>query len=207
MDACTTEPAARASPLQGDLRRVRTAGRCFNYLVKSIIWPLAAGPRTRCPLFSLLTCCAPLPSPLPLPLFSRQPIAVGITCIWLSYGQWDGAIQHTTQAAILGSLLAASLVVAVFQLAAGLTLGGAWRQQPAGWSWEAVQLVAMFPTLLNSSVLTHWSLILGRTMSTAVLSLLYELGYAATILGVIDPPQALILSIILITHQARCRLA
>ena len=132
-----------------------------------------------------------------------QPFAVAATCAWLAYRSWNGAIAHPAQAVILFSLLGGSLALAAAQLIAGLAWGGAWRELPEGVSWEVVQLMEMVPTLLHAAILTHWSRLIGRTLATAVLALLYELGYAASVLSLHDPTHALALQLIIITHQVR----
>ena len=116
----------------------------------------------------------------------------------MSYGSW---VQHPTKAIILGSLLAGSWAVATALLVVGLVLGGAWREMPRSYSWEVVQVMEMLPTLLHAAILTHWSLVMGRTLCTVVLALLYELGYAASILNVLEPMHALALQFIIIAHQ------
>ena len=103
----------------------------------------------------------------------------------------------------MGSLLGGSLALAAAQLAAGLAWGGGWRELPEGMSWEVVQLMEMVPTLLHAAILSHWSLLIGRTLASAVLALLYELGYAASVLSLLDPTHALALQLIIITHQVR----
>ena len=156
--------------------------------------PLAS----RRPLFLpfLLLLLPPSPSPSAL-----QPIAVAAVCAWLAYGSWNAASRRTTEAIILGSLLALSFALTAASLLTGLVLGRAWQQLPGGVSWEVVQLMEMVPTLLHAAILTHWSLLIGRTLTTAVLALLYELGFATSVLSLLDPTHALALQFIIIAHQ------
>ena len=63
------------------------------------------------------------------------------------------------------------------------------------------QVLEMLPTLLHGAVLTHWSRVIGCSITTPVLALLYELGFAASVLGVLDPSHALFLQLAIITHQ------
>ena len=105
------------------------------------------------------------------------------------------------QAIILGSLLGASFCLTALALCTGLSLGGAWRELPRGLSWEVVQLMEMAPTLLHAAILTHWSRLLACTPSTAVLALLYILGFAASVVSVLDPTHALALQLTIIAHQ------
>lgn len=124
-------------------------------------------------------------------------------CVWLAYSTWDQAALHTTEAIIFGALLFSSGVLATALLLAGLALGGAWRQLPPQMSWEAMQWLEMLPTLLHSAILTHWSRLIGCSTATPVLSLLYELGFGCTVLGVLDPKHAMWLQILVIAHQVR----
>ena len=91
------------------------------------------------------------------------------------------------------------------QLITGLVLDGAWRDLPEGASWEVMQLMEMVPTLLHAAILSHWSLLIGRTLTTTVLALLYELGYAASVLSLLDPAHASALQLTIIAHQVRAR--
>ena len=61
----------------------------------------------------------------------------------------------------------------------------------------------MVPTLLNAAILSQWSRLIHREMATPVLALLYELGFAASILSVLDPEHAHALQFLTIAHQAR----
>ena len=68
-------------------------------------------------------------------LFARvrgayEPLAVLFACLWLSYSTWDTAQRHLTQAAILGAILGANFLLAVFLLTMGLAVGGRWREMP-----------------------------------------------------------------------------
>ena len=91
--------------------------------------------------FAALTCRArTVATPSSSSPSAPQPIAVAATCAWIAFGSWDDAVEHPTEAAIFGALLAASCALASALLAAGLAWGGPWRQMPADASWEAVQV-------------------------------------------------------------------
>ena len=60
-------------------------------------------------------------------------------CAWLAYGSQEKAAAHTTEAAVLGSLLALSFLASLASLAGGLRFGGPWRELPASLSWPVAQ--------------------------------------------------------------------
>ena len=62
---------------------------------------------------------------------------------WLSYSTWETARFHMTEAAILGSFLGTSFLVALFQIVMGLTFGGRWRELPRAVSWSFYQKLGM----------------------------------------------------------------
>ena len=72
-----------------------------------------------------------------------EPLAILFMSLWLSYSTWDAAQQHLTEAAVLGSILAASFLVALFLASMGLIFGGAWREMPDGISWPVLQKLEM----------------------------------------------------------------
>ena len=61
-----------------------------------------------------------------------EPLSAAITCAWLAYGSWERAVAHTTEAAIMGALLALIFFSSVASLCAGLRFGRAWRELPRG---------------------------------------------------------------------------
>ena len=61
-----------------------------------------------------------------------EPLSAAITCAWLAYGSWEKAVAHTTEAAIMGALLALIFFSSVASLCAGLRFGRAWRELPRG---------------------------------------------------------------------------
>ena len=63
--------------------------------------------------------------------------------VWLSYSTWETAKHHMTEAAILGSFLGTSFLVALFQTVMGLTFGGRWRSMPVNVSMSFYQKLAM----------------------------------------------------------------
>lgn len=83
-----------------------------------------------------------------------EPLAVLFACLWLSYSTWDTAQRHLTEAAILGAILGASFLVAVFLLAMGLIFGGRWREMPRGLSWPLVQKLEMVGRRTNGRRVT-----------------------------------------------------
>ena len=72
-----------------------------------------------------------------------EPLAILFMSLWLTYSTWDTAQNHLTEAAVLGSILAASFLVALFLAVMGLAVGGAWREMPAGISWPVLQKLEM----------------------------------------------------------------
>ena len=86
-----------------------------------------------------------------------EPLAILFMSLWLSYSTWDVAQQHLTEAAVLGSILAASFLVALFQLLTGLAFGGAWREMPAGISWPVLQKLEMVSDVFLHRRTTEWA--------------------------------------------------
>ena len=123
--------------------------------------------------------------------------------MWLGYGAGgDVALEHAVEAAIFGALLATSFLLAAASLAAGLWRNGSRREIPTGLTWFWLQKMEMLPTLLHAAILTHWSRLIGRVSATPVWALLYEMGFAASILHVLDPLHALFLQVFILTHHS-----
>ena len=72
-----------------------------------------------------------------------EPLSILFMSIWVSYNTWGSAKHHMTEAAVLGAILGASFLVALFQTCMGLTFGGRWRRMPRGVSWSLFQKLAM----------------------------------------------------------------
>ena len=68
-----------------------------------------------------------------------EPLVVAAVCAWLSYGAYDEAVKHATEAAIFGALLGGSSALAAALLGVGLAFGGPWRELPAGYNWKLLQ--------------------------------------------------------------------
>ena len=133
-----------------------------------------------------------------------EPLSVFVVCVWLSYGAGgNDTLEHIAEAAVFGAFLAASFAIAVASLTIGLWLGWSWREMPPpGVPWFWLQKMEMLPTLLHAAILTHWSRLIGRVSATPVWALLYEMGFAASILHVLDPLHALFLQVFILTHHS-----
>ena len=131
-----------------------------------------------------------------------EPLSVFAVIVWLTYGARGEVVPaHKTEATIFGVLLAINFVLAVASLVVGLWLNGGGWEIPPRVTWFWLQKIEILPTLLNAAILTHWTRLIGRHLATPVWALLYEMGFAASILHVLDPLHAFVLQIIIVAHH------
>ena len=79
-----------------------------------------------------------------------EPLAILFMSLWLSYSTWDTARHHLMEAAVLGALLGASFLLALFLMLMGLIAGGRWREMPRALSWSLVQKLEMVSEANNA---------------------------------------------------------
>ena len=129
-----------------------------------------------------------------------EPLIVAVVCAWLAYGSMEKAKTQAVAAAVMGSLLGGSFLVAAALLAAGLVWGGAWRELPTSLSWSIMQKLEVLPILLHTATLSHWSYRVGRLDSTPVFSILYSVSYLAYT-SVLEIQHVYILTVVIFAHH------
>ena len=104
-----------------------------------------------------------------------EPSTVLVVSIWLAYGSWERAKNQSTAAAVLGALVVVNVTSSAFLLTAGLVWGGAWRELPKSLSWPLVQMMVTMSAVLDALVLSQWSRLIERTVSTPVYAMLHTI--------------------------------
>ena len=131
-----------------------------------------------------------------------EPLSAAITCAWLAYGSWEKAVAHTTEAAIMGALLALIFFSSVASLCAGLRFGRAWRELPRGVPWSIYQKLVMVPPLIGAAIVTHYTRLIGRLYSTPAWATIYLLAFFNSLsISVMDPAHLIALRIAIVAHH------
>lgn len=131
-----------------------------------------------------------------------EPLSVAAGCAWLSYNSWEAAQALTVTAAVFGSVLVLSFLVACALLGLGLVYGGPWRELPTSMSWPLAQALECVPILVHTAILTQYSRLLGRVCTTPVWALIYSIAYSAHSSHVLQLPFEIGVATLVFAHQS-----